>query len=70
MGAAKPNGGGSVSTVKHVVHEDGSHSIGCVIDGYHVPFATLDPARIGQLVQNAADTAGDTQTDEPTGDPS
>jgi len=41
-----------MATVKHVEHDDGTHSIGVELDGRYVPFATLDPARVEQLASS------------------
>lgn len=50
-----------MASVEHVEHADGSHSVGVTVDGVHVPFVTLSAARVGQLVENGKNTAGDTK---------
>lgn len=61
MATAKSKGAGDVL---HAAGPDGSHSIGVTIDGYYIAFVTLDAARTAQLVENAADRAGDLTDDD------
>lgn len=35
-----------MATVKHVEHEDGSHSIGADVDGKYVPFVSVGAAHV------------------------
>ena len=65
MAAAKKKDAGDV---EHVAGDDGSHSIGVTIDGYFVPFVTMDKWRAAQLVENAADRAGDLTHDDDGGE--
>jgi hypothetical protein len=41
-----------MATVKHVEHDDGSHSIGVEVDGKYVPLAQADAGRVEQLRGN------------------
>lgn len=56
-----------MATVTHVVHDDGSQSIGVKDGKQFVPFATLSAARYEQLRENAENTQSGENDEEKKG---
>lgn len=57
-----------MAAVKHVAHDDGSHSLGVVIGKKYVPLLRVPPERVTQLVAEAEADEGDNGEDEKGGD--